>query len=193
MKFYNTTNTVIRIITFLSVRISCILLIFMSFFIGAEVLMRKFFNMSTKGADELSGYTLAIVSVFAFTYSFIHKGHIRIELLYSKFSKPAQRLLDLFSLSALSLYVWLLTYYGYKVLSTSFLRGSKSNTPLQTSLWLPQSIWVIGLVFFSFVLFVYFIWSINWIIRKNYDEVDKLIGCPMLEEEIQEESGIGLN
>lgn len=79
----------------LSVIVSCIALFFMSLYIGVDILVRKFFAVSIQGSDELSGYVLAFVSVWGFSYALIHKGHIRIEILYMKLSEKLKDSLTL--------------------------------------------------------------------------------------------------
>ena len=177
----------------LSVIVSCIALFFMSLYIGVDVLVRKFFAVSIQGSDELSGYVLAFVSVWGFSYALMHKGHIRIEILYMKLSEKAQRFLDLISMASLASFMWLFTYYGYRVLSTSISRNSLANTPLQTPLWIPQLLWFLGMLFFSLVILVYFLFPLVWFFQKKYRPIGVLIGCPLLEDNIREESGLEIS
>ena len=177
----------------LSVIVSCIALFFMSLYIGVDVLVRKFFAVSIQGSDELSGYVLAFVSVWGFSYALMHKGHIRIEILYMKLSEKAQRFLDLVSMASLASFMWSFTYYGYRVLSTSISRNSLANTPLQTPLWIPQLLWFLGMLFFSLVILVYFLFPLVWFFRKRYGPIGELVGCSLLEENIREESGLEIS
>ena len=187
---FEKTHRFVDAIIRLSIIFCCILLFFMTGFIAVEVLVRKFFAISTKGADELSGYALAIVSVWAFSYALIHKGHIRIELFYTRRSKFGKRILDLLSLASLAVFMAFLTFFSYQVLSTSILRLSRANTPLQTPLWIPQSLWFLGIVFFLLLILFYLSFSVKWFFQKNYSAVEALIGLPDIEEEIKEDSGI---
>lgn len=188
--FFEKIHRLIDVIIRLSIILCCILLFFMTGFIAVEVLVRKFLAISTKGADELSGYALAIISVWAFSYALIHKGHIRIELLYTRQSRFGKRILDLFSLTSLAVFMAFLTFFSYQVLSTSVMRLSRANTPLQTPLWIPQSLWFLGIVFFSLLILLYLFYSVKWFFQKNYSAVETLIGLPDIEEEIKEDSGI---
>ena len=60
----------------------CALLIAASFLIGIDVVIRKLFNLSIGGADELSGYALGIASAWAFAYGLLERAHVRIDSLY---------------------------------------------------------------------------------------------------------------
>jgi TRAP-type mannitol/chloroaromatic compound transport system permease small subunit len=188
--FFEQSQRFIQAVTRFYIVLCCVLLFFMVGFIAVEVLARKFLAVSTKGADELSGYTLAIVSVWAFSYALIHKGHIRIELLYTRQSRLGKRIMDLFSLFSLAVFMAVLTFFSCQVLSTSVMRLSRANTPLQTPLWIPQSLWFLGIVFFSLLILLHLFYSLKWFFQKKYSAVESLIGLPDIEEEIKEDSGI---
>jgi TRAP-type C4-dicarboxylate transport system permease small subunit len=189
-KLYLTSTGTIKFITRFSVGMSCILLFLMSFYIGLDVLVRKFLALSLQGSDELSGYVLAFVSVWGFSLGLLKKAHIRIELLYVKFPAKGQRLMDLLAMASLASFVWMFTYQAYRVLYKSIMRGSLANTPLQTPLWIPQFFWFAGLLFFSFVILAYILFPLYWFIKRDYAAIDRLIGCPVIEENIKEETSL---
>jgi len=166
------------------------LLFAMAFFISVEVLLRKFFSLTTGGAEEFSSYTLAIISTWAFSFTLLEKEHIRIDVLYTKLADSLQRTLDLVALIALAGFVLPATYFSFFVVQTSFLRGSKANTPLQTLLWIPQTLWFAGLVFFALVVICVITLTVKHFLRKEFRIANDLSGCPLLEEDIEEESGI---
>ncbi len=55
------------------------LIILAAFIVGVEVLIRKVFTLSIGGADELSGFALAIGSAWAFGFALLERAHIRID------------------------------------------------------------------------------------------------------------------
>ncbi|MCD6362698.1 MAG: TRAP transporter small permease, partial [Synergistetes bacterium] len=136
---------------------SGVLVLFMAVYICIDVLLRKLFSVSISGGEEFSGYTLAIMSGWAFSYALFKKAHVRIDILYLKLPLKYRSALDLLSLVALIIFVILTTYYAFGVLHTSILRNSVANTPLQTPLWIPQSLWFVSLVFFSIVLILFLV------------------------------------
>lgn len=173
--------------------IACgLLLIGMSLFIAVEVVLRKFFSVSTKGADELSAYAFAIICAWSLSYTLIKKGHIRIDFLYTKLPSFMQRILDVIAFVALAIFVSPMTYYTFKTLKTSIVRLSKANTPLQTPMWIPQIIWFSGILFFFIVVIVFTLVILKMAFKKQFDEIAKFAGCPVLDEEIKGESGIDI-
>ncbi|MCP3888881.1 MAG: TRAP transporter small permease [Desulfobulbaceae bacterium] len=169
-----------------------LLLVGMSLFIALEVVLRKFFSVSTKGADELSAYTFAIICAWSLSYALIKKGHIRIDFLYTKLPHFVQRILDVLSFLALLSFVSPMTYYTFKTLKTSIMRLSKANTPLQTPMWIPQSLWFSGILFFFIVVTVYTLVMLKMAYQRQYKEIGDFAGCLTLDEEIMGESGIDI-
>jgi len=177
--------TLIKEISKISTVIGGILLLFMSGFIGVEIIIRKYFSLSLSGAEELSGYTLAIVSIWAFSYTFLQKGHIRIDILYQKLSQSFRHILDLLSVLMIIIFVYPTTYFSYRTLQMSIIRSSKADTPLQTPLWIPQLFWFLGTVFFAIMATVTLVKLIRYLLKKNFHAATVLSGCAIVDEEIK--------
>ena len=155
----------------------CGILLFTSvFLIGTEVVLRKFFLISFGGTDEISGYILGICTSWSLAYVLFKKMHIRIDILYTRVSKKLQHLLDVIAMVFTLMFVSLLTYSAFNVFYTSIIKNSTANTPLGTPLWIPQSIWFFGLVFFLIVILVLLFLAIKSLIQNRdngYSNVGK--------------------
>ncbi|MCF7935728.1 MAG: TRAP transporter small permease [Synergistales bacterium] len=169
-----------------------VVLLCMSFFIAFEVVLRKFFSLSTRGAEEISSYALAAISAWAFAFALFEKAHIRIDVLYTKLQRGKRFFLDLLALFSVLFFLYPMLWYAFKVVRTSIARNSVANTPLQTPLWIPQSIWFAGLVFFAFVATVLFLATACNIVRGRYETAATLSACTMLEEDIAREGEMPL-
>lgn len=55
------------------------LIIAAAFLVGIEVVIRKAFTLTIGGADELSGYALAISTSWALAFALLERAHIRID------------------------------------------------------------------------------------------------------------------
>lgn len=176
-----------------SVTMCGVLLVGMSLFIALEVVLRKFFSVSTKGADELSAYTFAIVCAWSLSFTLIKKGHIRIDFLYTKLPFFVQRIFDIVAFIALATFVSPMTYYTFITLKTSIVRLSKANTPMQTPMWIPQVLWFSGLLFFFIVVIVFLLVILKMAYKRQFNDIAEFAGCPVLDEEIREESGIDIS
>ncbi|MFK5880601.1 MAG: TRAP transporter small permease [Sulfurospirillum sp.] len=155
----------------------CGFLLFASvFLISTEVVLRKFFLISFGGTDEISGYILGICTSWSLAYVLFKKMHIRIDILYTKVSKKFQHIFDIVAMLFTLIFISLLVYSSFDVFYTSIIKNSTANTPLGTPLWIPQSIWFLGFVFFMIVVLVLLYHAISSLItNKNnkYSNVKK--------------------
>lgn len=135
--------------------------------ISVEVFLRKFFLISLGGVDEISSYILGICISWTLAYVLYEKMHIRIDFFYNKLSSAIKPYLDLLSMAFTLLFISFLSYYALNVLLTSIEKNSTANTPLGTPLWIPQSLWVFGFLFFVLVVFVLLFKGIISFLKKE--------------------------
>lgn len=109
-----------------------------------EVAGRRWPTFRVGGADELSGYVMAAIATWGFSYALIERAHVRIDLLYMKLPAPGRAWLDIIAMASVAFIAMLVAYYAYDVLGKSIARGSRSNTPMAIQLWIPQAIWFAG-------------------------------------------------
>ena len=57
------------------------LIILSAFLVTLEVFLRKLFNISLGGADELSGYAFGVATTFALSFALLERAHIRVDAL----------------------------------------------------------------------------------------------------------------
>lgn len=175
-----------RKINRLGVWIGGTLMIMTSVLIAIEVVLRKLFSISIGGSDELSSYVLAIGCSWAFGFALMEKAHIRIDILYTKLTGKLKACLDLFSLLIFLCYAVPLVYFSGLVFKISLAKGSTANTPLQTPLWIPQGIWVLGLIVFLITLLVMLISTVTHLLRGDLNGALAISGPTTLDEEIKE-------
>lgn len=156
--------------------------------IGVEVVLRRVFAITTRGADEISYYVLAVSTSWALTFTLLKRAHIRVDALYSRFGGNVRAALDVFATLLLAAFAWTATYQvGTGVLARTIERGSRAPTPLETPLWIPQSLWFAGLVLFALATTVILL-RISWalLVERNPELVQTLAGSPTYEDEVDE-------
>jgi TRAP-type C4-dicarboxylate transport system permease small subunit len=158
-----------------------------SFLIAADVIARKAFSVTLGGSDELSGYCLAMGAAWSFPFALLHRANIRVDAVYKHLPRPARAALDVVALVALACFVAVVGYFAFDVLAASMHFGSRATTPLQTPLWIPQAVWLAGLLFFLATLFLVTLKSLLLFSERRYSELDKLAGLPSASEEVEEE------
>ncbi len=123
----------------------------LSFLIAVETLLRKLFNVSLQGADELGGYTLAVGSTIAFTLALFGRSHIRIDIFHERLPRRARTALNWLSALLLAAFALLLVWTCAGVIRETVEYGSTAQTPWATPLIYPQSVWFAGLAVFALV------------------------------------------
>jgi TRAP-type C4-dicarboxylate transport system permease small subunit len=154
-----------------------------------EMVSRKLFAFSLQGVDEVGGYTLAIVGAIGFSYTLITRGHTRIDFLVSKMPERARSVLNMLAMVTLAGMVVFAVSRGWVVLSESIEFQSHSTTPLQTPMWVPQSLWLTGWALFAVVAVTMAVHSLALLLRGRHAELNKAYGPQTLEEEIESEAG----
>jgi TRAP-type C4-dicarboxylate transport system permease small subunit len=114
-----------------------------------DIFLRYAFSLTVGGADELSGYALAIASAWGFSAALLSRSHIRIDTVYVRVaSRRVRAALDLLSLTCLALFIALVAWHAWGVLRQSYASGSRSLSAIEAPLVIPQGLWFAGLAFF---------------------------------------------
>jgi TRAP-type C4-dicarboxylate transport system permease small subunit len=167
-------------------------LIALSAFTCVEMVARKFFRFSLQGVDEVGGYTLAVASAIGFSYTLLKRGHTRIDFLVSRLPAAARGALNCLAMLTLAALASFATWRGWVVLSESIEFKSHATTPLQTPLWVPQSLWLLGYVLFAGTACVLAAHACS-LLFTDIDRLNDKYGPPTLKEEIEAETGgVGL-
>jgi TRAP-type C4-dicarboxylate transport system permease small subunit len=156
-----------------------------------DVLARKFFNFTTGGADELSGYAFAISTSWALAFATLQRANVRVDVLYQRLPVRLSAIMDWISIVALAVFMSYLTYYAYGVAQTSWNQHSAANTPLATPLWIPQGLWALGLIWMCIVLALMLLRSSIALVTGDLDTVKAICGLRSAVEEAEEEAAAG--
>ena len=157
--------------------------------VSVAVIARKIVTVSLGGADELSGYAFAIGSAWAFAFALLRRANVRVDALYQHLPAKACAVLDIVALVALGVFVSYLAYYAWDVLATSWSLSAKSNSALKVPIWIPQSLWVAGLVLFLVTLLLLLTRSLAALLGGDWNKVHELLGARSILEEADEEAG----
>ena len=155
---------------------------------GTEVLGITLPSFRVPGSDEYSGYLFGGATVWAYAYCLIHRSHIRIDALYNVFPQRVRAVLDVIGLAFLAIYITYLTERAWVVLLGTLEKGSKAATPQQTPLWLPQTVWVTGLTFFTIVTLSLLFYTTLCLFTGRTAQVQQLAGTMSVQEEVEEET-----
>ncbi|MEM7041831.1 MAG: TRAP transporter small permease [Pseudomonadota bacterium] len=157
----------------------------LSFLIVFEILARKLLNFSVQGVDEIGGYVVAITGTFGMALAASMRAHTRIDVLLNRLPVRLQAGLNILAYVCLAFSAAFMAYMAWTTLSESLLFQSRSSTPLQTPLWLPQGLWLGGLVLFALTAIIMAGRSL-FRLRTGLDDANRALSPQSLAEELDE-------
>ena len=152
-----------------------------------DVVLRQAFSAPIGGVSEFAGYGLAIVTAWGLSDAFLHRTHIRIDVVYQLMPAGIRAGLDLIAMLAM---LATMTYLGKLAIDMWLLAvefKSRSSQPLFIPLALIQGLWVIGILVFIAVMAVVALSVGRELARGNLSAVQKLLSPPAPREVIEEE------
>jgi len=155
--------------------------------IAIDVTLRAGFHTSIGGADELSGYALAIGTAWALGAALLDRAHIRIDSLYIYFPLGVRLALDVLALILFVAFFGLVGWHGIGVLTQSWTAGSRSQSALEIPLVIPQSLWLIGLAVFLITGVALLIFALVLAARGDLIQLSRLISTRSAAEEVEDE------
>ena len=163
------------------------MLLLASIMICIDIVLRYAFSMTLGGADDLSGYALAISSAWGFSAALLSRSHIRIDTVYVRVKRRARATLDLVSLAVFAFFVALITWHAWGVLQQSYVSGSRSLSAIEMPLVIPQTLWFLGLAFFVAVALLLLARALLALLKGDLDQLFGLIGSKSAVAEAKEE------
>ena len=155
--------------------------------IGVDVTLRKFFNASIGGADELAGYALALGTAWSLGATLLDRAHIRIDSLYILLPRWLRLALDIAGIALLLGFFGLIARHGWHVAQQSWVSSSRSQSALATPTVIPQAIWLAGLAIFVVVGVVLLAHALLLVARGNAEGAAGAISTRSAMEEVEEE------
>jgi TRAP-type mannitol/chloroaromatic compound transport system permease small subunit len=154
-------------------------------FILVEIVLRQA-GGALGGSDEISGYAMAGIAAWGAAYALTERAHVRIDLIQRRLAPKARAALDLLALTALTATAAIVAFYAWDVLAKTLARGSRANTPLETPLWIPQSIWFAGWVWFALSALALLAIATALVLRGELAAAERAAGAV---DELQAETG----
>jgi len=118
-----------------------------------DVVARNLFAFSTQATVELSGYALGCGIAWGLAGAFVARMHVRVDMLLERLPGTPRAWLHLMALALLTAFL-IAVVYGVGMLAwDSWELDSHDMSALRIPLWVPQSVFGLGiLVFFAAVL-----------------------------------------
>lgn len=102
---------------------------------------RKLFNVSSNAWLEAQWYLFSAVFLIAAGYTLLHSEHVKVDLLYSRYSRRTQLLVEIFGTLFFLLPFCLITIYlSWPIVEAKIASGETSNNTGGLVLW---PVWVL--------------------------------------------------
>ncbi len=163
------------------------LIILSALLVTVEVVLRKFFNISIGGADELSGYAFGIATSCGMAYALFERAHIRVDVFFNIFPRWLQIIANLFGLILLGGFVAVICFTAWGLVADTLSHNSHSITPMRIPLSVPQIPWLAGWLFFLFCCVLLLVKSLLAFCTGNIETGNRLIGPKSINEQIRDE------
>ena len=155
--------------------------------VTSETIMRKFFDYSMQGADELGGYILAFTALLSFCCALIGRNHMRIDTIHYMLSTNSQALLNWISVVSIGLFSVVLAWASWGIIRDTWAYKSTAPTPWATPLIYPQAIWYLGIVAFALVAVALSLKATKLLASGNMRQLAEEFQPKAVKEELKEE------
>lgn len=158
----------------------------LSLAVSVEIIGRKLFSHSFPGTDDMGGYVLAIVAIVGASYTMAKRGHTRVDIFLVKMPNGWQRALNLLAMVTMAAFATFAAWRGSTVLLESIEFQSVASNPLQTPLWQPQSLWLVGLVLFALISLAYALHALLLFVQRD-PKLNRFYGPASVQDELEAE------
>jgi TRAP-type C4-dicarboxylate transport system permease small subunit len=155
--------------------------------VATETIMRKVFNRSLQGVDELGGYILALAGATSFAVALASRAHIRIDLLHDRLPLVLRVILNILAQLAIVVCAIALLRMAWFAYDESSVLGATAQTPWATPLKYPQALWVAALLPFLIVSVVEVGRMLLLLVRGDTRTIDRAYGPRTAQDELEEE------
>ena len=94
-----------------------------------NVLLRYMFRTGSVAMQELEWHLMAPICMLGLSYAILHDGHVKVDILYGRFSPFVQKVIDLVSMLLVVTVVAILFWLSIPYVEQSYVIGEKSPDP----------------------------------------------------------------
>ena len=153
-------------------------------FILADILLRQL-GEGLGGTEEIAGYAMALATAWGMAFTLLELGHVRIDLMRTRFQSFGRALMDVFSMIVMSGVIVTVAIKSWPVVERSLSNSSRANTPLETPLALVQVPWFAGWVWFALMSCVLSLAALSLVLKRRHEETEAIVGAFAEQETLQ--------
>ena len=124
------------------------MLIASAIYVSADLIARKLLDFTFVGANEISGYVLAISSAWAFSYAVLKRSHIRIDVFYRYLPPRWRAAVDVMAIAALAGFAAIFVWYANRYFLQVWGRARGRSPRWRCRSVVPMLAWYVGWIVF---------------------------------------------
>jgi TRAP-type mannitol/chloroaromatic compound transport system permease small subunit len=148
-----------------------------------EVTMRYGLNQPTIWAHETSGQIYAVCFFAGGAYALVHKAHVNVDILYSRFSIRFKAILDLCTATFMLSICWVFLWYGTELTLRSIRVLETSDSPFAPPLYPAKILIMLGMLLLTLQVLSKLIHDFYAALRGREYVVEKIEEAAVQEEE----------
>lgn len=153
-------------------------------FVLTDIILRRI-GTSLGGTEEFAGYTMALATSWGMSYTLLELGHVRIDLLRTRFQTFGRSVFDVFSMIVMSGVIITIAIKAWPVLERSIVNGSRANSPLETPLVWVQLPWFAGWVWFAVMSSLTTLAALSLLLKRRHADTEAIVGAFAEQETLQ--------
>ncbi len=130
-------------------------------FLTINVIMRYFFRRPFAFTEEITGYILTFIVFIGLAYTMMVGAHVITNILVRHISDRAQERLVVIRNFVGVIFAMLLTVSAWELMIKNYVRKTIVFGSLETPVWMPNVIFVVGATVFLFEMIVMFVKSVK--------------------------------
>jgi C4-dicarboxylate transporter DctQ subunit len=138
----------------------------------ADVVARYVFNRPTMWADEMASYLLIAIVFLGLAHNLRTDGHIRIDVVTNLLSLRSRAMLEAFAYAVGLVFACVLVLGTWTRFENFWTRGTMSDSPLMTPLWIAMVPVVLGSIVFGLAMIIGFINSFHAMMTVRVSQSD---------------------
>ena len=137
-----------------------------------QVVLRYVFGRGVVILEELQWHYYGVMIILAISYTLVHDGHIRLDLLYMRFSLRKKAWVDIFGIIFLLCPMIVVVFiHGFEFFHVSFHVGEHSDSPMGLCCrWFIKSFLPLGMIFLALAAFSRFVKLTSFLKRSKQED-----------------------
>lgn len=145
-------------------------------FVLADIILRRF-GAGLGGTEEIAGYAMALATSWGMAFTLLELGHVRIDLVRTRFKSFGKALFDVFSMIVMTGVIITIAIRAWPVVANSLTNGSRANTPLETPLVWVQMPWFAGWVWFAVMSTLTTLCALSLLLKRRHTDTEAIVGA----------------